>query len=129
MEEFTKYEQARIVGARALQISMGAPILIKLTEDDLKNINYSTVQIAKMEFEQGLIPISVKRPLPGSIKTPAIPKPFNQTELEELWEELRQSLLRILQEGLLKSILMNLLLNLTPIRSLFVSIQTPLLPK
>lgn len=82
MDEFTKYEHARIVGARALQISMGAQILVKLTEEDMKKINFSTVEIAKMEFKQGLIPISVKRPLPGTIKSPSIPKPFDQTRLE-----------------------------------------------
>lgn len=29
--EYTKYEIARMIGSRALQISMGAPFLIKLT--------------------------------------------------------------------------------------------------
>lgn len=63
--EYTKYEKARIVGARALQLSMGAPFTIKLSEKDLENIRFNTVEIAKLEFEQGLIPITVKRPLPG----------------------------------------------------------------
>lgn len=63
--EYTKYEKARIVGARALQLSMGAPFTIKLSEKDLENIRFNTVEIAKLEFEQGLIPITVKRPFPG----------------------------------------------------------------
>lgn len=63
--EYTKYEKARIIGARALQLSMGAPFMIKLSEKDLEKINFNTVEIAKLEFEQGLIPITVKRPLPG----------------------------------------------------------------
>lgn len=62
--EYTKYEKARILGARALQISMGAPFMIKLEEAELEEIKYNPVEIAKLEFEQGLLPITVKRPLP-----------------------------------------------------------------
>ena len=82
MEEYTKYEQARIVGARALQISMGAPFMVKLTDEDLKKMGYNPVKVAKLEFKQGLIPISVKRPLPGTRKRDAAAKPFDQTKLE-----------------------------------------------
>ena len=60
----TKYEEARIIGARALQIAMGAPFLIKLNEKDLEKIGYNPVEIAKMEFREDVIPITVKRPLP-----------------------------------------------------------------
>ena len=35
---FTKFEKARIIGSRALQIAMGAPFLIKLSNDDLERI-------------------------------------------------------------------------------------------
>jgi DNA-directed RNA polymerase subunit K len=62
--KYTKYERARIIGARALQISMGAPILIKLSKRDLEKINYSPIEIAKSEFNKGVIPITIKRPLP-----------------------------------------------------------------
>lgn len=65
--EYTKYEIARIIGARALQISMGAPILIKLNEEDLEKIKYNSIEISKMEFEQGLLPITIKRPLPRKL--------------------------------------------------------------
>ncbi len=82
MEEFTKYEHARIVGARALQISMGAPFMIKLTDDDLKKIGYNPIEIAKMEFKLGIIPIQVKRPMPGIMNRDAASKPFDQTKLE-----------------------------------------------
>mgnify|MGYP001595765849 CR=1 FL=1 len=82
MEELTKYEHARIIGARALQISMGAPFLIKMNDEDLKSIGYNPIEIAKLEFKQGLIPISVKRPLPGSLKRESVNKPFDQTKLE-----------------------------------------------
>ena len=82
MEEYTKYEQARIIGARALQISMGAPILIKLDDEGLKKMGYNTVEIAKLEFKRGLINISVKRPLPSTVRKETMAKPFDQTKLE-----------------------------------------------
>ena len=82
MYDYTKYEQARIIGARALQISMGAPFMVKLSDEELKNIRYDTIEIAKLEFKQGLIPIEVKRPLPLLIKKEVIVKQFDQTKLE-----------------------------------------------
>ncbi|WP_406657883.1 DNA-directed RNA polymerase subunit K [Methanolobus sp. ZRKC2] len=53
-EHYTRYEKARIIGARSLQISMGAPVLI----DDQ---NTNSLYLAKKEFEMGIIPITVKR--------------------------------------------------------------------
>lgn len=67
MIKLTKYERARLIGARALQIAMGAPLLLKLTEKDFEKINYSPIALAKMEMEAGILPITIKRPLP--IKT------------------------------------------------------------
>lgn len=61
---FTKYEKARIIGARALQISMGAPLLINLKEEDFEKINYNPISVARMEFDKGILPITIKRPLP-----------------------------------------------------------------
>ena len=52
--DYTRFEKARIIGARALQIAMGAPVLI---ETDKKE----PLEIAREEFEKGLIPITVKR--------------------------------------------------------------------
>ena len=54
MEKYTRFERARIIGARALQISMGAPILIQTEKSD-------PIDIAIQELEQGVIPITVKR--------------------------------------------------------------------
>ena len=64
MENVTKYETARILGSRALQLSMGAPILVKLSEDELKKIKYNPIEIAKLELEADVIPMAVKKPLP-----------------------------------------------------------------
>ena len=63
LPKYTKYEKARIIGARALQIAQGAPILIPLTKEELEKINYNPIAIAKLEFEAGVIPIKVKRPV------------------------------------------------------------------
>ncbi len=65
MENFTKYEKARMIGARALQISLGAPFLIKISEKELEKLRYNPLEIAKLEFEKGVLPIAVKRPMPG----------------------------------------------------------------
>jgi len=54
--KYTRFEKARIIGARALQISMGAPTLIKLP----KNV-ISPIDIAMLEFKEDAIPITVKR--------------------------------------------------------------------
>lgn len=62
--KFTKYEQARVVGARALQLSMNAPLLIKLEKEEFEKLKYSPIEIAKLEFDKGVLPITVKRPLP-----------------------------------------------------------------
>ena len=59
--EYTKYEHARIIGSRALQISQGAPFMIKLSEKDLEKIGYNPIEIAKKEFSEGLIPITIKK--------------------------------------------------------------------
>lgn len=58
---YTKYEKARIIGSRALQISMGAPFLIKISDKKLREIRYNPIEIAKMEFEKGVLPMQVKR--------------------------------------------------------------------
>jgi len=53
-DKYTKYEKARIIGARALQIAMGAPVLIETEEID-------PIEVAIEEFEKGVVPITVKR--------------------------------------------------------------------
>lgn len=53
---YTRFERARIIGARALQIDMGAPILIGVPKGEI-----DPIRIAESEFEKGVIPITVKR--------------------------------------------------------------------
>jgi len=64
IEEFTKYERARIIGARALQISMDAPLLVKLDKEKLEAIRFDPIKIAEIELDSDVLPITVKRPLP-----------------------------------------------------------------
>jgi len=57
--KLTRFEKARIVGARALQIAMGAPILVSPSEN-LSN----PIDIALQELEVGILPITIRRTLP-----------------------------------------------------------------
>ncbi|MDP2750530.1 MAG: DNA-directed RNA polymerase subunit K [Nanoarchaeota archaeon] len=59
---YTKYEKARMLGSRALQISMGAPFLVQLSPEDLEKLKYNPLDIAKIEFEKGVIPIGIRKP-------------------------------------------------------------------
>ncbi len=54
--EFTRFERARILGARALQVSLGAPILL-----DIPATLVDPVEISEREFAAGVIPITVRR--------------------------------------------------------------------
>ena len=61
---FHYYERARIIGARALQLAMNAPLLIKLSDDDLEKVNYDVLKIAEIELDSGVLPISIHKPFP-----------------------------------------------------------------
>ena len=63
-KQFTKYEQARILGARALQIAMNAPLLIKISDEDLEKIKFDALKIAEVELNSNILPISVRKPFP-----------------------------------------------------------------
>ena len=85
-DKFTKYETARILGARALQIAMNAPLLIKLSKEDLEKVKYDALKIAEIEFESGVLPISVKKPFPSK-KAEALKRPKEQKISDEKIEE------------------------------------------
>ena len=55
-DQYTRFERARILGARALQVSLGAPILI-----DVPASLVDPVEIAEREFAASRIPITVRR--------------------------------------------------------------------
>lgn len=81
--QFTKYEKARILGSRALQISMGAPYLIKLSKEQLEALKFNPLEIAKLEFDASVIPITVTRPLPEPKKEEAPQKQVKEEKAEE----------------------------------------------
>ena len=54
--KYTRFERARIIGARALQISLGAPTLVDIPEDTI-----DPIEISILEFDKGVIPMTVKR--------------------------------------------------------------------
>ena len=64
LQNFTKYERARILGARAFQIAMNAPLLIKISQEDLEKINFDSLKIAEVELNSNILPISIKKPFP-----------------------------------------------------------------
>jgi len=57
--KLTRFEKARVVGARALQISMGAPILVDVSESFS-----SPIDIALKELDAGILPMTIRRTLP-----------------------------------------------------------------
>ncbi len=63
-QEFSKYERARIIGARGLQISMDAPLLADIDKKELDAMNFDPLKIAEKELDSGVLPISVDRPMP-----------------------------------------------------------------
>jgi len=87
-KQFTKYEVARILGARALQLSMDAPVLLKIDKEKLEDINYDVLRIAELELEAGILPITVKRPFPKK-KEEKIKK-ISKKEAEKKEEEIKK---------------------------------------
>jgi DNA-directed RNA polymerase subunit K/omega len=53
----SRFALARLIGARALQIAMGAPVMIKLSKEDLERLNYDPIKIAILEYEKGVLPL------------------------------------------------------------------------
>jgi DNA-directed RNA polymerase subunit K len=56
MTRYTRFEVARIIGARSLQISLGAPVLVPSPKASIEPLD-----IACAEYEKGAIPITVRR--------------------------------------------------------------------
>jgi DNA-directed RNA polymerase subunit K len=50
----TRFETARVVGARALQIALGAPYFVRTASMD-------PIEVSKREYELGKVPIIVVR--------------------------------------------------------------------
>lgn len=85
MEQYTKYEIARILGARALQIAMNAPLLMDIKKEQLEEMNYDPLKIAEMEFNAQVLPITVRRPMPQ--REEAEEEAKEEEEIEVVGEE------------------------------------------
>ena len=84
-EKYTKYEIARILGARSLQLAMDAPVLLKINKEEQEEINYDVLKIAEKELEAEVLPITVRRPLPKKSE-----KEIKKLSDEEIKEKLEQ---------------------------------------
>lgn len=58
----TRFERARIIGARSLQLSLGAPTLVNSS-----NKFNDTISIAIAELDSRVLPISIRRILPNGL--------------------------------------------------------------
>ncbi len=55
-EEYTRFEKARIIGSRSLQISMGAPLINNFENEDMDSL-----EISLKEYNDKVIPITTKK--------------------------------------------------------------------
>jgi DNA-directed RNA polymerase subunit K len=83
--KFTRYEIARILGARSLQLAMDAPVLLKLTDAEKDDLNFDTLKTAEKELTADVLPITVKRPLPK--KSEKTIKKLSDEEIKEKLEK------------------------------------------
>ncbi len=58
MGKITRFERTRLITARALQLSFGAPPLVKIIA------GMSALNLATAELEQGLLPLVIIRRFP-----------------------------------------------------------------
>lgn len=57
-DKLSRFEAARLIGARSLQIALGAPVLVKTDKT-------GSTDIARLEFHEKLIPMTIKRKMPS----------------------------------------------------------------
>jgi DNA-directed RNA polymerase subunit K len=53
-QTYNRYEKARIIGARALQVAYGAPVLVDTDQSE-------PILIAAEEYDAGVLPFTVHR--------------------------------------------------------------------
>ena len=53
-QQYNRYERARIIGARALQVAYGAPVLVDTEQSQ-------PILIAAEEYDSGALPFTVQR--------------------------------------------------------------------
>lgn len=60
----TKFEKAKIIGMRAVQISKNAPLYLK--NENIANMNWDPITIAEKELAEKKIPFIIRRYLPDA---------------------------------------------------------------
>jgi len=98
LQNFTKYERARILGARAFQIAMNAPLLIKISQEDLEKIKFDSLKIAEVELNSNILPISIKKPFPEK-KEEILKRAKGQKFVDKKTEEIEAEEKEIVKEG------------------------------
>jgi hypothetical protein len=63
---------------------MDAPPLLKMSEDELKSINFDCIKIAEKEFYAEVLPITINRPVPLKAKSKLVEVKEEQVSDEEL---------------------------------------------
>lgn len=84
-DKFTRYEVARILGARSLQLAMDAPALLKMSKEEISELNFDSLKIAEKELESNVLPITVRRPMPK--KSEKTVKILSDEEIKEKLEK------------------------------------------
>lgn len=64
VDRITRYEKVRIIATRAEMLARGAVPLIDLPS----NVEISSIEIARKEFDQGVLPMQIERTLPDGSK-------------------------------------------------------------
>jgi DNA-directed RNA polymerase subunit K len=95
-EKFTRYEIARILGARSLQLAMDAPVLLKMSDQEKDEINFDTLRTAEKELVAEVLPITVRRPLPK--KSEKTIKKLSDEEIKEKLEKQAEKEKKVAQE-------------------------------
>lgn len=98
-QDFTRYEIARIIGARALQIAMDAPLLLKISEKELKDIKFDAIKIAERELQEDVLPIAISRPIPQKKKDKLSAVKDEEVSDEELIEKEKEVEKEIAQDA------------------------------
>lgn len=57
--KLTRFERARVIGLRALQLTLGAPPLVEVEET-----GWDPLDVATEELESSLLPLSLRRTFP-----------------------------------------------------------------
>lgn len=98
-EDFSRYERARIIGARGLQIAMNAPLLMKIKQEDLEKIKFDALKIAEIELDSDALPISIKKPYPKRKDEPLRKPSGKKIQTKEMEELEAQEEEEIAKEG------------------------------